>query len=230
MNFEAYGISILETAIAWWAPDHRLKSLFKIHGIEYLRKGSREGRGVILCSAHFLSMELAGRFLLLELPFAVVYRSQKNGVLDYVSRRCRTRLYEKLIAHDDIRGIVNALGENRVVWYTPDVDPGRRRKGVFAPFFGVPAYTPTALARIARLSGAKVVPAFPYRRGDGTGYDVVLGPPLDGFPSNDMVYDATRINEIIERAIRSAPDQYLWQYKRFKTRPPGEQTVYERHF
>jgi Kdo2-lipid IVA lauroyltransferase/acyltransferase len=226
-NFEASGIALIETAMGWWASDHRLRSLFTIHGIEHLFENLKEGRGVILCSAHFLSMELAGRFLTIELPFAVVYRSQKHGVVDYVARQCRTRHYQKLIAHDDIHGILTTLGENQIVWYTPDVDPGRKSKGVFVPFFGVSAYSTNALARIARLSGAAVVPGFPYRREDGTGYDLVLNPPLHDFPSNDPIHDTARVNQWTEQAIRRCPEQYLWQYKRFKVRPPGEKRVYE---
>ena len=99
---------------------------------------------------------------------------------------------------------------------------------MFAPFFGVPAYTGTGVARLARLSGASVVPGFPYRRKDGTGYDLVVGPPLDRFPSHDLTQDAARVNEIIEQAICLHPDQYLWQYKRFKTRQPGAGKLYER--
>ncbi len=97
---------------------------------------------------------------------------------------------------------------------------------MFVPFCGVPAYTTTALARLARLSGANVVPVFPYRRKDGTGYDLILDPSLEEFPSDDMIQDATRVNQLIEQAVRRCPEQYLWQYKRFKTRPSGERRVY----
>ena len=159
---------------------------------------------------------------MMEIPFAAVYKPQKHPVLNWVSHRCRSRRYDKLLAYDDFRGILAALRENRVVWYTPDVDPGRRRKGVFVPFFGVPAYSTTAIARMARLSGAPVVPGFPYRRTDGTGYDLVVSPPLEAFPSDDMIQDTARVNHVIEQAIRRCPEQYLWLYKRFKTRPPGE--------
>lgn len=225
-NFKACGISFLETAMGWWASDDRLRSLFTICGLEYLQAALRNGKGVILCSAHFLSMELAGRFLMMEFPFAAVYRPQKHPVLEWVSYRCRCRHYDQLLAHDDVRGVLAALRENQVVWYTADIDPGRRRKGVFVPFCGVPAYTTTVLARLARLSGARVVPGFPYRREDGTGYDLIVEPPLEDFPTNDQIKDATRVNEVIAQAIRRCPEQYLWQYKRFKTRPPGEAKVY----
>jgi KDO2-lipid IV(A) lauroyltransferase len=183
---------------------------------------------VILCAAHFVTWELAGRYLNSYFPGDVVFRPQKHPVIEWVSNRCRRRHYRRLIRSDDFKGMVRSLKDNRLVWLTVDIDPGRRRKGVFVPFFGVPAYTTTALARLARLTGSRVVPAVPSRREDGSGYDLFLGPPIEGFPSHDMIHDTARVNQFIEEAVRHRPDQYLWQYKRFKNRPSGESRVYRK--
>jgi KDO2-lipid IV(A) lauroyltransferase len=94
------------------------------------------------------------------------------------------------------------------------------------PFFGIPAATITATARIARASGAAVVPFFPKRLPDNRGYRLTLYPALSGFPSGDDAADAGRINTVIEHAIREMPAQYLWAHRRFKTRPPGQPDVY----
>jgi KDO2-lipid IV(A) lauroyltransferase len=225
-NFESFGISLLETAMGWWSADDRIRPLFTIHGIEHLQTCLRHGHGVILCSAHFFSMELAGRFLMMKLPFTVVYRPQKHEVLEFVSHRCRRRHYQQLIPQNDIRAMITALRSNRVVWLAPDIDPGPKRNGVFAPFFNVPAYSTTIMGRIARITGAPLVPVFPYRRDDGTGYDIFLDHRIEDFPTNDPIKDATRVNQIIEQAIRRRPEGYLWLYKRFKTRPQGEVNVY----
>ncbi len=95
------------------------------------------------------------------------------------------------------------------------------------PFFGIPACTITATSRLAALSGAAVVPYFPKRLPGGSGYEVVILPALENFPSEDVVADTRRINELLEQYVRLAPEQYLWVHRRFKTRPPGSAGVYK---
>ena len=111
------------------------------------------------------------------------------------------------------------------MWYAPDQDPGRPH-GVFAPFFGRPAATLTATARIAKASGAPVLPFRVERKAGGRAWRVVIEPALAEFPSGDELADAARINEVIERWARETPEQYLWVHRRFKTRPPGEPGLY----
>jgi KDO2-lipid IV(A) lauroyltransferase len=149
------------------------------------------------------------------------------GDRNRVPAGCRSRYYSDLLQHRDMRGVLRALAKNRVVWYAPDVDAGSKRS-VFAPFFGVPAASLTATSRLATVSGAPVVPCFYFRRADGSGYDIEVGPALDRFPSDEVMDDTARINRLIEAAVRRVPEQYFWQHRRFKSRPPGEPPVYRR--
>ena len=225
--FESMGMGVLEIAMAWWAKDPRTYCECTIKGLEHIREALRQGRGVLLCGAHLHAAELAGRFMALEQPVAIVYRPQNDVVAETVANRCRSRYYSELIQHRDMRGILRALARNQVVWYAPDIDAGSKRS-VFAPFFGVQAASLTATSRLAKVSGAAVVPCFYYRRADGSGYDIEVGPALEHFPSGEMVEDATRINRLIEGAVRRVPEQYFWQHRRFKSRPPGEPPIYRR--
>jgi len=84
------------------------------------------------------------------------------------------------------------------------------------PFFGIPAATNTATSRLARMTGAAVLPYFPERLPDGTGYRMVIQPALENFPTDDPIADAQRFNAILEAQIRRVPDQYLWLHRRFK--------------
>jgi KDO2-lipid IV(A) lauroyltransferase len=213
--FESMGMGVLEIAMAWWAKDPRTYCECTIKGLEHIREALRQGRGVLLCGAHLHAAELAGRFMALEQPVAIVYRPQNDVVAETVANRCRSRYYSELIQHRDMRGILRALARNQVVWYAPDIDAGSKRS-VFAPFFGVQAASLTATSRLAKVSGAAVVPCFYYRRADGSGYDIEVGPALEHFPSGEMVEDATRINRLIEGAVRRVPEQYFWQHRRFK--------------
>ena len=117
-------------------------------------------------------------------------------------------------------------GRNRILWYAPDQDYGGRRR-VFARFFAERAATTTATAWLARKSGARIVPYASYRRTDDSGWDVVLGPALEGFPTGDDPADAERLNGVLEGQIARSIEQYLWIHRRFKTRPPGAPPVYD---
>ncbi|MCC2641163.1 MAG: htrB [Nitrospira sp.] len=225
--FESMGMGVVEIALAWWAKDPREQCECTIKGLEHIREALGHGRGVLLCGAHLHTAELAGRFMALEQPVAIVYRPQNDIVAETIANRCRSRYYSELIQHRDMRGILRALAKNRVVWYAPDIDAGSKRS-VFAPFFGVQAASLTATSRLARVSGAAVVPCFYYRRADGTGYDIEVSPALDQFPSQEILQDTVRINRLIEGAVSRVPEQYFWQHRRFKSRPPGEPPVYRR--
>ena len=97
---------------------------------------------------------------------------------------------------------------------------------MFAPFFGVPTATITASSRLAKSARAAMLPYFPERKEDGSGYILHILPPLENFPSGDDLADATAINASIEQFVRKHPDQYMWVHQRFKTRPPGEAKIY----
>ena len=129
------------------------------------------------------------------------------------------------IPRNNARQLVKSLTKNMAVLYTPDTDAGLKNS-IFAPFFGIPTATVTATARFVKISDCPII-FFDYWRQEGhRGYAVRFAPALDPYPTNDPLADATRINQLIEKSILAHPDQYLWQYKRFKTRPPGEPRFY----
>ena len=224
-NFSSLGIGLIEAAMAWWLPDHKIHSLYKIYGLEYAEKAFEKGRGIILIGPHFTCLEIVGRLIRKQYSFAVMYRPHKKAFISFIHERFRKKHYVHYIPRNRIRGLLRALEDNMAIWYAYDIDAGYKHS-VFAPFFGIPTASLTSAARIARLSHAAVIPVSFCRRHDNTGYDVMLSPPLENFPSENPVVDATRLNTILEEAIRNNPEQYVWQYKRFKTRPEGEERLY----
>ncbi len=219
------GISVFETLLSWWADERWLASVVRIEGLEHLQRVKEEGRGVILLGGHFTCMMLCGRALALRLPFRVMVKRAKNPLFDALMRHYRQKFYAGVIDNHDLRNMVRALKDNQICWYAPDQDFGRRH-AVFAPFMGVQTATLTITARLAKLSGAAVLPISYLRLPEGKGYRIVIYPPLDDFPSGDAVRDATRVNQLIEEQIQEAPEQYLWAHRRFKTRPLGEPRFY----
>ncbi len=112
------------------------------------------------------------------------------------------------------------------VWFAPDQNHAGDHS-VFVPFFGIAASTLTTTARIAKLSGASVVPFFQQRLENERGYKLTLYPVLKDFPSGDLIKDTARINELIEQEVRKMPQQYLWVHRRFKTQASSEATPYD---
>jgi len=221
----ALGIAIIEIALSWWGTERKLRGLVTISGLDNLEQALQQGRGVILLSAHFTTLEIGGRLLALHRPFHVLYRRHKNPVIGFLMRRSRTRLYEQAIERGDLRAMVRSLRENHAVWYAPDQDFGSDNS-IFVPFFGVPAATLTATSRLAGATGACVVPFFPARLPGSRGYHLRLLPALAGFPGASAEADTRRIVTLIEERVREHPEQYGWAHRRFKTRPPGMAPVY----
>jgi KDO2-lipid IV(A) lauroyltransferase len=225
-HFESLGMGLMEVAMSWWAPDAVLQPLATLDGMPHLQHALEGGKGAILLSAHFTSLEMGGRLLTMHLPMHALYRPHKNPLLQAVMHRARERHAEKAIPYQDMRTLLRSLKENRAVWYAPDQNYRHRNKA-FVPFFKVPAATNTATSRLARISGAPVLPFF-IRRLDAGGYRLTLQAPLADFPTADPVEDTRRINELFETEIRKAPEQYLWVHRRFKHRPPGAPKIYRR--
>jgi Kdo2-lipid IVA lauroyltransferase/acyltransferase len=219
-NFAALGRGVVETALCWWGRRAQLESRVRLLGHEHLRRAQAAGKGVILLSAHFTTLEIGGRLLALDTPFHVLYRPHKNPLFETMMQRARRRRFEKAIPRNNTRALLASLKQGMPVWYAPDQNHGGRQS-LFAPFFGIPAATLTTTSRLAALSGAAVVPFFQIYLSAREGYLLILCPPLADFPGNDAQADATRINALLEAVIREMPEQYLWVHRRFKTRPEG---------
>lgn len=219
-HFEAVGIGMFELGLAWWASDRRLRRITAWRGLEHLRAAHAQGKGVILLSAHFTTLDFSGRLISMcenMPPIKGLYRPNENPVVEHFIRGNRERHFDALILREDIRGMLRALKAGEVVWYAPDQNFGHKGS-VFAPFFGVPAATNTATTRLASLSGAAVIPFFTFRRADGH-YEQIIFPPLDDFPGPSPEADTTRINALFEDWVRQVPEQYFWTHRRFKDRP-----------
>lgn len=225
LSFENLGISLLEMGMCWWWSPQKLKPLVEIRGQEHIQKCLDNQQGVILLTGHFTSLEIGARLLALYLPVQVMYRTQKNRLFDSFLYTRRNSYFVDTISRKNTRRLIKGVKDLIPTWYAPDQDFGRERN-VFAPFFGVPTATITASARLAKSSSAAMLPYYPQRKADGSGYILWIKPPLENFPSDDDLADATSINASIEAFIRQHPEHYMWVHKRFKTRPPGEADLY----
>jgi KDO2-lipid IV(A) lauroyltransferase len=229
-HFQALVVTMCESAMSWWSPDERIAKLSRIEGLEHLEQALARGRGVIILTAHFTTLEIGARILnTTGFPMNVLYRPPKNQLFAYVANTNR-RAYARgemkgTIERDDIRGMVRALRRNACVWYAPD--QSYRNKGAeMVPFFGIPAATNVATSRLAQMTGAAVLLYSHERLPEARGYRVVIGPILEGYPSGSTQADALRFNHFIEAQVRRIPEQYWWIHRRFKGLTPDYPNYY----
>lgn len=219
-HFEALGCAVFETGLVWWGADSRLNRWVRIEGADNLAAALQLGKGAILLSAHFTCLEMGARALTIHTPTSIMYMEPRNPLVAEFARRSRGRHAVQAIASDQVRDILRSLSRNLTVWYAPDQRYTEKMSAI-VPFFGHPAATNVATSRLARISGAPVLPYFPERLAGGAGYVMRIGAPLEHFPSDDSVADALRFHELIEAHVRRCPEQYLWTYKRFKLAGPA---------
>jgi KDO2-lipid IV(A) lauroyltransferase len=224
-HFAGLGCALFETAISWWSSDERIRRITGMKGLEHVQAAQAAGRGVLLLSAHFNSIEIGCRALAARLPLNVMYRPTKNLLIGEFVHSRRAVQTRRAIPRDDVRTLIKALKGGEVVWYAPD--QSFRKKGAeMVRLFGIPAATNTATSRIAGMTQALVLPYF-FERLPGGGYLGVIHPPLEDFPTGDAVADSERFNRIVEVEVRRHPEQYLWIHRRFKGLTPEYPKYYE---
>jgi len=218
-HYRSLALGVLEVARCWWRDPEDLPP-HRIEGLGHLRAAQAAGKGVILLSGHFTTLEITGRMLTLQAGICCLYRDPNNPVVAGLLRRHRGAWARRAIAMDDLRGLVRALREGETVWYAPD--QGRwTAQSAMLPFFGHAAITNTSTSRLAAMTGAAVITFYARRETDGS-YTLRLSPPLDGFPTEDPEADTQRLVAGLEAAVREAPEQYLWVHRRFKRRGEGQ--------
>ena len=216
-SFEELGIGLFEFARAWWGSVEPMRGKVTVEGLEHLQAARAGGRGVIIISGHFVTLELAARLMCDHAPLAGMYRPHDGAVMEWAVLRGRLRYASAMFTREELRPALRHLKQGGLLWFAPDQDT-RRGDSVFVPFFGRPAYSLTSTHQLARLSGAAVL-GFAHVRHDDGSYTLRLTPAFEDFPSADATADTARVMAAIETMIRAAPTQYLWIHRRFKRQP-----------
>jgi KDO2-lipid IV(A) lauroyltransferase len=224
-HFEALGMGLCESAMTWWGSDADITRLARIEGVEHLRRALDLGRGAILLTAHFTTLEIGARVLNTQVPLNAMHKRPKNQLLAHFFERHRGRHALRIFSRDNIRGMVRALRDNECVWYAPD--QSYRKKGAeMIHFFGVPAATNVFTSRLATLTGAAVLFVGHERLPGNAGYRVTLHPAPAGYPSPSATEDAEQFHRFVESEIRRNPAQYWWIHRRFKGLTPDYPNYY----
>lgn len=221
-------MTYIETARYWLGPADSVKrSVREWRDLHLLDEAFAQGKGVILLTLHMGAFEAVAIPMSASYPFYGLYKPQK-GVINDLSLKGRKRFGGRMqVAEAGVRrASLPLLEEGYGVYYMPDHDPPAGR-GIFVPFMGVPAHTPTLIARMAQESGAPVLFLVGERLPWARGYIAHYLPAPEGVYSDDVEVATAAVNEGLERCVRLRPEQYWWSYKRFRRRPEGAPSFYQ---
>lgn len=217
----AAGKLVTELPWVWLRPPSQVQAQVQWDGAEHVERAMQEGRGIIFLTPHIGCFEVtpqsyAARFGVKGPEIVVLYRPSRFAWLERVLHQVRhapgMRPVPTTLA--GVRQLLKALRSGGAVGLLPDQVPGQDM-GVWAPFFGRPAYTMTLAIRLARQTRAVVLIARSERLSFGRGFRVHVAPPVL-LGEGDDVAAATLLNQQLESSIRQRPDQYLWAYARYK--------------
>ncbi|RUQ35637.1 MAG: lipid A biosynthesis acyltransferase [Candidatus Competibacteraceae bacterium] len=233
-NLVETGKGLLELGPLWLWGGERVLALVQgaVAGEDALADAARQQRGAILITPHLGAWEMAGLYYSSRYPLTILYRPSRVG-LDEISRQGRGRVGGKVVATDTrgIRALLKGLRQGEVLGILPDQDAGGdsvddHEGHLFVPFFGIAASTMTLVSRLALKTGAPVFLTWAERLPRGRGYALHLRRLPTVTTAASLAESVAALNQGVEAAVRTLPAQYLWSYRRFKTRPPGQAKLY----
>ncbi len=222
------GKTIAEAGPQWLWPSEQLMSLVKEGpGVNELKATLAQSKGAIIAAPHLGAWEIIGLYCSTLHPMTSLYRPPRMQELAAFVRKGRERLGARLVPTDaqGIRALFRALGQHELVGILPDQDPGRQN-GIFAPFFGYQANTMTLLSRLAIKTNTPVFFMFAERLPHGRGYRIHCRRGIEAINAAPLERSVALLNKEVEACVNQIPEQYQWSYKRFKTRPSGEPSIY----
>ena len=226
LHFQWHAFALLEYPVFFFRSRAHLQRKTVVTGIEALQEQYAAGRPVIVLLLHSVMLEFAAVALSNHCKTFGSYKHSKNKVLDWLIARSRRRYVDAVVAREDgLRPLIRLLKSQRVMLFLPDEDLGIKN-AVFTEFYGRKKATLTTPARLCKLANAQAFVAFTTFNRPHKSYQLALQ-PLPAAYSQSTPESATLImNQAFEAAINSAPEQYMWTLKLFKTVAPDDEALY----
>ncbi|SMF14726.1 KDO2-lipid IV(A) lauroyltransferase [Alteromonadaceae bacterium Bs31] len=227
-SFIESGKLSIEINIVWhrsvqWVMDR----IIAVHGSELLSKqhNAEQKQGLIVLGPHIGNWEVLGINISSFGPAAFLYQPPKQAYLEPLMLRSRARMGATLLATDvrGVAGLLRILKKGGTVGILPDQIPDEGG-GEFADFFGQAAYTMTLVHRLVEKTQCRVVMGLCLRQQNG--FEVVYREPPAEIYSSDKALALRALNQAVEEVVAYKPEQYQWEYKRFRKVPPGAQRHY----
>lgn len=212
------GKGAAELVSVWFGADDKIVSFVQCDTWEVVEAARRGGQGIIFLTPHIGCFEITAMYIAQRLPITVLYRPPRLRWVEPLMIAGRSR-WQSTVAPANLKGVrmfYKALQRGGTVGLLPDQAPGVG-EGVWADFFGRPAYTMTLVGRLQKATGAAVIMTFAKRLPRGRGYQL----HFERLQSDDL--DEAALNRTIEDVVRRCPAQYLWSYNRYKV-PAGAQS------
>ena len=212
------GKGVLELFVVWFRPYPGVLKLVRgVEGWEHVLAARARGKGVMLLTPHVGCFEIGGLYCGAQFPFTELYRPPKLSGVAPLMRAGRARGQVALATTDyaGVKKLLAALKQGQAIGALPDQVPSQG-EGVWADFFGRPAYTMTLMARLQQKTGAPIIFFYAERLRWGRGFVIRFSPPIDAL-SNQPEQAARQINAAVENIVRACPAQFLWSYNRYKT-------------
>jgi len=214
------GKTLTEASPMWqWSKDELFKLIKAVHGEAIIQQAFDNQQGVILAAPHLGNWELLGLYCSAKYSTTSMYQKPKLTQFDSIIKKGRERFGAKLVPTDNqgIRAMLKGLKKNELICILPDQEPSEGN-GLFAPFFGLQAYSMTLISRLASKTNAKVIIAYTKRLTDGQGYEIIFSEP-DKMDIGSLENSVTDLNAAVEKCVHAIPEQYQWSYKRFRKQP-----------
>lgn len=222
------GMTAVEIPLMWeWPVEKCLNLIRSVEGEELLDEALASGKGLILLAPHLGNWELAGLYFSSRYDMAALYSPPNMAEFEEYMINVRGRLGSELVRGDrrGLSRLVSILKEGGVAGILPDQSP-RGKTNAYAPFFGMEVMTMTLVSKLIQKTGANVLMTWAERLPRGEGFRIVITRTEPDMGDPDAVVATTALNQSVEACVRRAPDQYQWEYKRLRHRPPGEANPY----
>ena len=219
-----FGLMLAEVAWLWRAQPAQIEAICEIEGMEHLGTALEGGHGAMFATGHCGNWEMLSALLpITGVPLITAVRELDDPRLDHLVNAMRTRFGTEIVPRGPAAGrrLARALARNQVTALLIDQDI-KDVPGVFVPFFGRPAWTPSGAAMLSIRMRFPLLPGFIHRRADGTHKGVIHPPlpvPTDGTLADKVEELTASATAAVERQIRDYPEQWVWMHRRWRRQP-----------
>ncbi|MGI9315833.1 MAG: lysophospholipid acyltransferase family protein [bacterium] len=230
-HFRSHGRGLVDMGLSLWGSERRLRKLVSLEGFE-THQNLVKSKNVLVVTWHLTTLEISANVLTLAGDSVSMMKPLSNSLLTWQIARGRRHLHAGdpilVTRNEGLRPLLRGLRDGRQCILLPDEDlAGEQIDHVFVPFFGVPRANLTTPVRLAKSAKAVVVTCATRLIPETGRYVFTVSPPLQDLDGKDVEKDAIAISRSMEELIKQAPEQYMWTFRWFRTRPDGEPDPYD---